>query len=115
MGFLARFSPIAAINDLRRFLATRQRHELVFFVAAIVVTTAIIAAFVKDSHIETPYQPNIIYVENWRADRSDAQIKAQQKIDQVEKDKRLAELDKRRKARQAEFKRLDDKLTAMGL
>ena len=49
----------------------------------------------------------------WR--RSDAEITAQQKIDQVIAHKKQAELEKLQKERQAEFKRLDDKLKAMGI
>lgn len=115
MPFFARFSPIHAIRDLRLFLSHRQPYELGFLALALVVTVAIIAGFVRDSHVPTPYKRNIVYVEQWRADRSAAQIAAQQKIDQVVKHKQQAELDALQKQRQAEFKRLDDKLKAMGI
>jgi hypothetical protein len=114
MAFLRFFSPLGAIRDLRVFLATRRRHELGFMALSLVVTLLILVAFVKDSHFEKPYERNIIYVEQWPITRTDEQIKAQQKIDQAKKTIRLAELKKRREAKQAEFKRLDDKLEAWG-
>ncbi len=115
MSYFARFSPLYAIRDLRFFLAQRRPYELGFLALAMIVTVAIIAGFVRDSHVKTPYKRNIIYVEQWPADRTEAQIVAQQKIDQVVKHKQQAELKKQQDERQAEFKRLDDKLKAMGI
>ena len=114
MTFLKRFSPFAAYRDLRFFLATRKRHELVFMVLALALTLLILWAFVKDSHFEKQYERNIIYVEQWPITRTDDQIRAQQKIDQAKKHIQQAELKKRREAKQAEFKRLDDKLESWG-
>jgi hypothetical protein len=114
MAFLKTLSPIRAIRDLRFFLATRKRHELGFMALALALTLLILWAFVKDSSFEKPYERNIIYVEQWPITRTDAQIKAQQKIDQAKRNIERAELEKRRQKRQAEFKRLDDKLESWG-
>lgn len=114
MTFLKFFSPVTAWRDLRFFLATRKRHELGFLALSLVVTLLILVAFVKDSHFEKPYERNIIYVEQWPITRTDEQIRAQQKIDQAKRNIEKAELEKRRKAKQAEFKRLDDKLESWG-
>lgn len=114
MRYLARFSPIAAYRDLRLFLSHRQPHELWFGILAIVITAALLFAFVKDSHFERVYKPNIVYVQQWKADRTDEQIVTQQKADQPAIDKRKAEIEARQKKRRAEFKRLDDKLEAYG-
>lgn len=115
MNFLARLSPLRAIRDLRFFLAQRQPYELGFLALSMVVTTAIIAGFVKDSRVEKPYKKNIVYVEQWPATRTNAEIVAQQKIDQVVRDKEKAEQLRREKELQAEFKKLDDRLKAVGL
>ena len=115
MTFLRYLSPLRAYRDLRFFLATRKPYELWFMVLAMVVTLLILAGFVKDSHFERPYERNIIYVEQWPITRTDEQIRAQQKIDQAKKAIERAELEKKQKARQAEFKRLDDKLESWGL
>lgn len=115
MRFLARFSPLRALLDLRRFLATRQPYELWFMMAALAITGTILVMFVKDSTIAPVYRPNIIYVKQWRADRTVAEIIAQQKIDQVQRDKEAAELKKLQDKNQAEFKRLDDRLKKYGI
>ena len=115
MGFFRRFSPAAAYRDLRGFLASRERYELGFLALAIGITTALIFAFVGDAQVEPEYVPHITYVQQWRADRTDAEIKAQQVIDQAAREKQAA-LDKAERAKsQAEFKRLDDKLKRMGI
>jgi len=115
MNYFARFSPLRGIRDLRLYLAQRRPFELGFLALSVVVTSAVVAGFAHDSHADRVYRKNIIYVEQWPASRSDAEITAQQKIDQVIAHKKQAELEKLQKERQAEFKRLDDKLKAMGI
>jgi pyrroloquinoline quinone (PQQ) biosynthesis protein C len=114
MTFLKNLSPIRAIRDLRFFLAQRKPHELWFMMLSMGLTLLVLWAFVKDSHIEAPYKRNIIYVESWPLTRTDDQIRAQQKIDQAKKHIAEEELEKRRKAKQAEFKKVDDWLTNHG-
>jgi uncharacterized membrane protein len=114
-GFFSRMNPLRAYRDLRDFMVGRGPQEFWFLGAAIAITMFFIYAFVKDSHAVKAYKPDIIYVQQWKLDRTDAQIVAQQKIDQVQKDKDLAELKKRQAATQAQFKKLDDQLTRMGL
>ncbi len=116
MTFLERLSPLRAWRDLRLFLSYRQPYELIFLALAIIVTAVVIAAFYVDSKIEKPYKPpEITYFESWPADRTDAQIKAQQAIDQAKKEKLMAELKAKQEERKAEFKRLNDKLERWGL
>lgn len=97
------------------FLAQRQSYELGFLALSILITTAVIAGFVTDSRVEKTYRKNIIYVEQWPVTRTNAEIVAQQKIDQVVRDKEKAELIRREKELQAQYKRLDDRLKAVGL
>ena len=115
MGLFSRFSPIVAYRDLRLFLSQRQPYELIFLIAALGVTSFLIYAFMKDSYVEKEYRPNIVYVEQWPANRTDAEILAQQKIDAPIQAKRRAEQKAREDAQRASFKRLDDKLKAMGI
>lgn len=115
MQYLARFSPFRAVRDLRVFLSYRQPYELGFLALSIVITALLIAGFVKDSHVTTPYKRDIVYVENWRADRSIEEIRAQQKIDGPIQAKRLADYEKRKADMRATFKKYDDKLTKWGL
>lgn len=114
MTFLKFFSPVAAYRDLRVFLATRRRHELWFMALSMAITLLVIFVFFKDSHFEKPYERNIIYVEQWPITRTDDQIRAQQKIDQAKRNIAKAELQKKREAKQAEFKKVDDWLTNHG-
>lgn len=115
MNFFARMNPLRAVRDLRFFLAQRQPYELWFLLLAIVVTTLLIAGFVHDSTEPKPYKREIIYVQQWRADRTDAQIRAQQAVDEPIKQKALAEQRAREEKLRAEFKRMDDKLNSWGI
>lgn len=111
-----RLSPIRAYKDLRRFLLDRQPYELGFLALAIVVTWVVVLVMLRDTNERPAYQPpKVQYVQQWTLDRTDAQIRAQQAIDQPIKEKRLAEEAARREALRAQFKRLDDKLTGYGL
>jgi hypothetical protein len=115
MSFLGRFSPGVAYRDLRHFLVTREPYEFIFLALAIAITGTLMFVFMRDSRVELPYHRNIIYVQNWRLDRSDAQIKAQQVIDEAARKKRLAAEEAERAKLRAQFKRLDDSMTKMGL
>lgn len=115
MNFFARFAPLRAIRDLRLFLHQRERHELAFLALSVVLTGLLLIGFMKDSRVEKVYKPDIIYVQQWRADRSDAEIRAQQAID-APKERAAIEAQKKREAEmRASFKRMDDKLNAWGL
>ncbi|KQT35381.1 hypothetical protein ASG29_01565 [Sphingomonas sp. Leaf412] len=114
-GFFARMSPFRAWRDLRDHVVGRGPQELWFLAAAIAITAFLIFAFVKDSHFEKVYRPQITYVKQWKLDRTDAEIVAQQKIDQVQRDRDEAQLKKQQDAVRAQFKKLDDQLSSMGL
>ncbi len=58
--------------------------------------------FLKDSHVDPP-PPEMMFLPSWPASRSDAEIIAQQKIDQVAKEKAQAE-------RRAQYQRLQKQL-----
>ena len=116
MAVLTRFNPLRAVGDLRRFLASRGRYEVIFLFAALIICTLVVGGFAISSNIEKPYKPpEIIYVQSWRADRTDAEIVAQQKIDmekQKIQDAKEAEFEAKKRA---SFKRLDDQLKKYGL
>ncbi|MEP9358985.1 hypothetical protein [Sphingomonas sp. KR3-1] len=114
MQYLQKYNPLRAFGDLRRWLATRKPYELWFMMLAMLITLVILWMFVKDSNVATPYKRDIIYVQQWRLDRSDADIKAQQAKDLPEELKRKAAFEAAQKKRQAEFKKYDDWLTKHG-
>lgn len=115
MEFISRLSPVRAYKDLRRFFVAREPYELGFLLLAMIVTTFFLYAFAREGGATREYRPDIIYVEQYRLDRTDAEIVAQQKIDGAAKEKRIAERQRLDAERQASFKRLDDKLKSMGL
>ena len=96
-------SPRKAFADLRSFFGNRDRGHVIGLLLAMLATATVVVIFIVDSSVNTAPPPQTIYVESWRADRSDAVIVAQQKKDQAAREKAV-------KARQAEFKKLQDQL-----
>ena len=80
---------IASVRDLRTFLATRRRADYVIAGIAAAMTIFVIFGFWHDSRI--PQYQQIIFVQNWRADRPDSEIIAEQKRDRIARDKANAE------------------------
>ncbi|RDE05849.1 hypothetical protein [Sphingomonas aracearum] len=115
MHFFRRFAPWQALQDLRRFLAQRKPYELGFFFLSVLITGAIIMGFAIDSYAPPTYKRDIIYFQNWRADRTDAQIIAQQKLDAPKEAAAKKAQEQREAAVRAQFKQIDDKLTKWGL
>lgn len=84
-------SPVAAWSDFRNFLRQRSRHQLIAAGLAVAMPVVILTGFYFDAKSQLKRGEEIIYVKNWPATRTDAEIKAQQKIDQARKEKALAE------------------------
>jgi len=95
-------SPRAAFADLRNFMRQRSREQLIGAALAFLVTAIIVIEFLVDSKINTAPPPTIIYVDSWSANRTDAEIKADQKKDQAERD--AFEREKRRQFQELENK-----------
>lgn len=115
MKVLRFLSPLRAVRDLRTFLKLRHRYELLFMLAAFFVTMLVVAAVFKDSYFERVYKRDIIYVQNWRADRTLEEIIAQQKIDQAKREKLEAAAKAKADQRQREWKKIDDRLKEWGI
>lgn len=96
-------SPRTAWNDLRAFVAQRQRHQWISAVLALIIPSAILWVFVLDSSTNLEPGPQAIYVESWSTARSDEEIKARQKVDS---EQRAA----MQKERQRQWKELGDRL-----
>jgi hypothetical protein len=115
MNLFKNMAPLKAVRDLRVYMANRKPYELWFLVLALAITIAIWFGFLHDSQFEKPYKPNIIYVENWPITRSDKEIIDQQKRDKIKRDAERAEIEKKQKARQEEFKQIDNALKSVGI
>ena len=111
MSFLRYLSVPRAYRDVKRFLVTRKPYELWFLALAMVITMAILVGFQHDSHIKPAYHEDIVYVQSWPLDRSEAEILAQQKIDAAKKAKEQAAIEKAEKERQEEYQRLNNELS----
>jgi hypothetical protein len=101
-------SPRALWADLRAFAGERRPHQWIAAALAVAMPVAIIVLFVIDGRTNIMPGPQLIYVESWPASRTDEEIKAQQKIDQAWRDKKLKE-------RQEMFKKHDEQLERLGL
>ena len=95
--------PRAAFADLRSFLRQREREHWIGGALAVLVTIIIIIEFFVDSKINTAPPPRIVYAQDWRADRTDAEIIAEQKKDQAERKAAQEE-------RQRQFQQLEKQL-----
>lgn len=110
MSFLRRLNPLRPLADLRRFLLSRGKHEIIFLFAAFAVCYAVLAAFVFGSQVDKPWvRPEIIYVQSWPSNRSDADIRAQQKVDAEKKKVDDAAEAKFQAEKRAGYKRLKDR------
>ncbi|MDQ3246996.1 MAG: hypothetical protein M3Q52_08955 [Pseudomonadota bacterium] len=93
--------PRAAIADLMAFMRQRSREQVIALALAILATSIIIIEFLVDSKINTAPPAQVIYAEQWNANRTDEEIIAQQKIDQAKKEEAQLE-------RQRQFKKVED-------
>lgn len=95
--------PSAALADLKAFLSNRDRDRWLGGVLALLITAIIMVIFFLDASVNTAPPPRIIYTDSWSANRTDAEIVAQQKKDQAAREAAARE-------RQRQFKELQDKL-----
>ena len=95
--------PRAAFADLRAFLRQREREHYIGAALALLVTIIIIIEFLVDSTINTAPPPRIVYANSWEANRTDAEIVADQKKQQAERKAAQEE-------RQRQFQKLEKQL-----
>ena len=96
-------SPRVAFADLRAFLRQRSREQRIGAALAFLVTTIIVIIFLVDAQINTAPPPQIIYVESYSANRTDAEIIADQQKDKAERDAAA-------KQKQEQFQKLENRL-----
>lgn len=114
--FQRTFSPVSAWRDLRDFVAMRRPHQALILALSFAGTALVAVGVLYQSRTPPkPYHRDIIYFQQWRADRTDAQIIAQQKIDGIAEERDRAELKRREAERQAQFKRLRAQLKSVGV
>ena len=92
--------PRAAFRDLGAFMRQRSREQAIGAALAILSTIIVIILFAVDSKINTAPPPQLIYVESWSANRTDAEIVEDQKKQQAER--RAAQAEKQRQFQKLE-------------
>ena len=95
--------PRAALRDLTAFMRQRSRDQIIGAALAVLVTMIIVIIFFVDSKINTAPPQQIVYVENFPANRTDEQIVADQT--KASEDRKKAE-----EARRQEFEKLQKQL-----
>lgn len=95
--------PRAAFADLRAFMRQRSREQVIGATLAVLVTAIIVIEFLVDSKINTAPPQQIVYAQSWNANRTDAEIISQQKVDQAKQDQAAKE-------KQRQFQKLEKQL-----
>lgn len=96
-------SPVAALRDLAAFMRHRSREQVIGGALALLVTAVIVIEFLVDAKIGTAPPPQVVEVELYPANRTDAQIIADQKKD-------MATKEATQKERQRQFQKLEKQL-----
>lgn len=102
LTFWRNISPGGAIGDLVAVFRQAGRHRWRTLALSIAVAAGIFSILAREEHRIPPRLPNITYINSWRADRSDAEIRAgnrawhdaQAKLDaeQAERDREVKDL-----------------------
>ena len=79
-------TPTAAFRDLAAFMRQRSREQVIGASLALLVTAIIVIEFVVDAKIGTAPPPQVVEVQLYPSNRTDADIIADQKKDQAEKE-----------------------------
>jgi len=96
-------TPTAAFRDLAAFMRQRSREQVIGASLALLVTAIIVIEFVVDAKIGTAPPPQVVEVQLYPSNRTDADIIADQKKDQAAKEAA-------QKERQRQFQKLENQL-----
>lgn len=106
--FLRPSGPRALWKDLAAFWRNRPRGQWVAALLAVTATGAIVWGFFLDSQSLGETRAQVMFIDSWPADRTDAQIRAKQKAD-------LAEREAAEAAHRRRFQELDQNLNRLGI
>jgi hypothetical protein len=96
-------SPRAAIADLLAVIRHTTREQRIGAALALLVTVIIVIEFVVDAKTGMQSPPEVVSVELYPSNRTDAEVVADQKKDQAAKEAAMKE-------RQRQFKQLENRL-----
>jgi len=101
--------PSRAIADLAQFLRQRRRHEMVFAALSVALTAAMVWAVVKQFEPKVEWkQATVLYVEQWSAKRSAAEVRARLALDAPKEAAARKKLEAEAAIRRAQFKRVGE-------
>ena len=100
--------PSVVWEDLRAFLKQRSRHQWIAGALAVAIPISILVGFYVDSYMHARPKPQVVYINSWPADRSDAEIRARQQAD-------LARERAIQDERQRQFRRLEKQAERLGI
>lgn len=101
-------SPRALWADMKAFWRERPRHQWLAAVLALLVPSGILLAFYIDGRTNLTPRQTTTKLEIWPANRTEAQIRADQ-------NRRQAETDRRANERREQFRKVDDTLNRLGI
>lgn len=101
-------SPRALWKDMRDFWRHRPRHQWFAGTMALLIPAGILVVFYYDAQTNILPGEQLIYIDSWSANRSDAEIIAKQEAD-------LKQREEYERERQRQFKNLDDRLRRYGI
>lgn len=109
-------SPRVAWRDAVTFMRQRRPHQIVFLALAIAIPILVFLAFINEFN-RTPewHPPEVMYVQQWSADRTRAEIAAQQARDLPAELAKKKQLEQWQAERRAQFKRARDALRKVGI
>ncbi|MEO5586563.1 MAG: hypothetical protein ABIQ81_02605 [Novosphingobium sp.] len=91
MSIWKNVDPVGAIADFRTVFQQAGKNRWWIALAAAAATTAIFSVMFQEEHRILQRPPKVTYITSWRADRSDAEIVASNRANQVYQEKLSAE------------------------
>ena len=84
-------SPTGALADFAAVWRAAGRARWGYALAALVASGSVLSLIIREEHRAPPHMPGITYINSWRADRSDAEIKASNQVFERVKQQRAKE------------------------
>jgi hypothetical protein len=109
-------SPRVAWRDAVLFLRQRRPHQIVFVALAIGIPIMVFLAFINEFNRVPEWQaPEVMYVQQWSAERTRAEVAAQQARDLPAELAKKKQIEEFQAERRAQFKRARDALRSVGI
>jgi hypothetical protein len=109
-------SPRVAWRDAISFMRQRRPHQIVFVALAIGIPILVVLAFMNEFNRAPEWHPpEVMYVKQWSAERTRAEIMAQQARDLPAELAKKKQIEEFQAEQRAQFKRARDALRKVGI